>query len=152
MRRLALFALAAAAACATRTAPPPGAAGPVEAVQQLSAALQKGDTGTAWSLLSAKTRAQADELAAQARTAAGSTEPESGRQMLFGSALPQGPADTRLADEKGDVAHVQSGGRTFEVVREDGRWAIALDLRAAGKAPPPSGKGAPAAGDAGTAH
>lgn len=128
----------------SKPAPLPGTAGPLEAVQALSAALQKGDTATAWSLLSSKTRAQADELAAQARRAAASTEPESGRQMLFGSALPQGPAEARVADEKGDLAHVQSGGKTFEVVREEGRWVIALDLRGAAGAAGPGQADAPA--------
>ena len=118
-----------AAAC-TPVAPPPGAAGPLEAVQAFSAALQKGDAATAWSLLSTATRAAADQQAAAARRSNGTAEPESGRQMLFGSALPQGTLEAKLLDEKGDEAHVAAGSRRFRVVREGERWHLELDLEA----------------------
>src|SRR5947199_5239546 len=76
--------LAALCAC-TSPQPPPGSAGPAEAVQDLAAALQKGDTATAWSLLSTRTQRDADAVAARApgRADAGA---ESGRAMLFTSA------------------------------------------------------------------
>ena len=57
--------LAALCAC-TSPQPPPGSAGPAEAVQDLAAALQKGDTATAWSLLSTRTQKDADAVAARA--------------------------------------------------------------------------------------
>jgi hypothetical protein len=115
-------------ACTAPAAPPPGAAGPLEAVQELSGALQRGDTATAWSLLSADTQKRADELAAAARAAAGDAGPESGRQMLFSSALPAGNTDARLVEQKGDTARVSASGREYRVVREGGRWRVALDL------------------------
>ena len=127
--RLALALLLLSAAC-TPPAPPPGAAGPLEAVQNFSAALQKGDAATAWSLLSARTRALADEQAAAARKATGAVEPETGRQMLFSSALPQGSIEAKLLDEKGDEAHVAVGPRRYRVVREQDRWHVELDLAA----------------------
>jgi hypothetical protein len=126
--RIALALVAASLACTAPAAPPPGAAGPLEAVQELSGALQRGDTATAWSLLSAETQKRADELAAAARAAGGDAGPESGRQMLFSSALPAGKADARLVDQKGDVARVSASGREYRVVREAGRWRVELDL------------------------
>ena len=115
------------AAC-TPPGPPPGAAGPLEAVQSFSAAAQKGDTATAWSLLSVRTRAAADAQAAAAGKQTGKAEPESGRQMLFGSALPQGKLEAKLLDEKGDEAHVALGAKRYRVVRENDRWHVDLDL------------------------
>ncbi|MGE5048126.1 MAG: hypothetical protein ACM3PC_06135, partial [Deltaproteobacteria bacterium] len=61
--------LAALTACTVPAQPPPGSAGPAEAVQDLAAALQKGDAATGWSLLSTRTQKQADDLAAKARAA-----------------------------------------------------------------------------------
>jgi len=128
MRRLVLLALC---ACAMPQ-PPPGSAGPAEAVQDLAAALQKGDAATAWSLLSTRTQKQADAIAAQARSAAGDAGPESGRAMLFASALPGSAVEARVVSQTGDSAEVQTGGDggtgTWRVVREGGRWRVDLDL------------------------
>jgi hypothetical protein len=120
------------AACTTPQ-PPPGAAGPAEAVQELAAAMQKGDSATAWALLSTRSQAQADAIAAQARVAAGDAGPENGRQMLFQSALPGRPVEARVISQSGDAAEVQTvedGGvsRTWHVVREGGRWRVDLEL------------------------
>jgi hypothetical protein len=104
------------AAC-TAPPPPPGAAGPAEAVQALADALRKGDTAAAWSLLSKRTRAQADALAAAAR----------GRAVR-----------ARELSQSGDSAEVQTTeetdagaavARTWRVVREEGRWRVDLDLQ-----------------------
>ena len=128
MRRLVVLALC---ACAMPQ-PPPGSAGPAEAVRDLAAALQKGDAATAWSLLSARTQKEADAVAAQARKAAGDGGPESGRAMLFASALPGGAVEPRVVSQSGDSAEVQAGGdggtRVYRVVREGGRWRVDLDL------------------------
>jgi hypothetical protein len=127
-----LLVLLALCACARSPEPPPGAAGPVEAVQELSEALRKGDTGTAWSLLSQRTRDQADKLAAVAR-AHSDAGPESGREMLFSSAL-QGRAlearDLSITGDSADVQTFEDGGppRIWRVVREGGRWRVELSL------------------------
>lgn len=124
--------LLALAACTVPSQPPPGSAGPVEAVQDLAAALQKGDAATAWSLLSSRTQKEADAIAARARAAAHDAGPESGRAMLFGSALPAGPVEGRVVSQTGDSAEVQTGGdggtRVYRVLREGGRWRVDLDL------------------------
>jgi hypothetical protein len=115
-------------ACAQK-APPPGAAGPAEAVQDFAAAIQRGDTSTAWALLSSRTQAEADRIAKAARPDGGD-----GRAMLFASALPQGNIDVGNVRENGDSAEVQTsaadGGaaHAFHVVRETGRWRIDLPL------------------------
>jgi hypothetical protein len=134
MRRAALFLCLFACKPA---APPPGAAGPVEAVQEFAAALQRGDAAAAYALLSSRTQRQADQIAARARAAAGDAGgvPESGRQMLFGSALPEGKVEVREVSRQGDVAQVQvvdkSGhARNYRVVREGGVWKVDLDLPA----------------------
>ena len=111
--------------------PPPGSAGPAEAVQEFASAVQKGDAATAWSLLSTRTQQEADAIAARARAKAADGKPESGRAMLFGSALPGRPLEARIVSQSGDVAEVrtnQDGGRVYRVVREGGRWRIDLDL------------------------
>ncbi|HYY51516.1 MAG TPA: hypothetical protein VE755_01530, partial [Myxococcales bacterium] len=51
----------------TSPQPPPGSAGPAEAVQDLATALQKGDSATAWSLLSTRTQKEAEAVAARTR-------------------------------------------------------------------------------------
>ncbi|GAC1342071.1 MAG: hypothetical protein NVSMB23_14430 [Myxococcales bacterium] len=119
-------------ACA-RPPPPAGAAGPAEAVRDLSAALARGDAEAAWSLLSARTQQQADALARAARAAAPGRGPESGRQMLFGSALPAGTVVARRTSGQGDTAEVETsidGGPsgTFHAVRENGAWKVDLLL------------------------
>jgi hypothetical protein len=122
-------------ACAS-PAPPPGAAGPVEAAQQFAAALQRGDAAGAYALLSSRTQREADRLAARARAAAGDAggAPESGRQMLLGSALPQGKVEVREVARQGpDAATVEvvdqaHGTRLYRVVREGGVWKLDLDL------------------------
>ncbi|HZX94098.1 MAG TPA: hypothetical protein VFE90_06250 [Myxococcales bacterium] len=124
--------LAALTACTTPAQPPPGTAGPAEAVRDLAAALQKGDAATAWSLLSTRTQKEADELAAKARAQAGDAGPDSGRAMLFGSAIPAAATQTRVVSQSGDSAEVQAGedggGRVYRVVREGGVWRVDLDL------------------------
>jgi hypothetical protein len=117
------------AGCPRQQAPPAGAAGPAEAVQDFAAAIQRGDTATAWALLSTRTQQQANQLAAAARPDAGD-----GRAMLFGSALPAGPVTVRQSQQSGDSAEVQTAtadggtGRAFHVVREGERWRVDLDL------------------------
>jgi hypothetical protein len=118
----------------TAPARPPAAAGPVEAAQEFSAALQRGDTGAAWGLVSSRAQREADQLAAKARAAAGGTTPESGRQMLMSSALPQGKVKVReLGRDSPDSARVEvtspSGQpREFRMVREGQSWKVDLDL------------------------
>jgi len=117
-------------ACASPQ-PPPGAAGPAEAVKEFANAVQKGDAATAWSLLSSRTQQGADAIAARARQASGDGKPESGRAMLFGSALPGKAIEARVVAQEGDAAQVRTnedGGRTYRVVREGDRWRIDLDL------------------------
>ena len=135
MRRAALFLCL--FACKAET-PPPGAAGPVEAVQEFASAIQRGDAAAAYALLSSRTQRQADEIAARARAGAADAAgvPESGRQMLFGSALPQGKIEVREVSREGDVAQVKvvdqaHRERAFRVVRERDVWKIDLDLSAA---------------------
>jgi hypothetical protein len=121
--------------CTSPSAPPPGAAGPVEAAQEFAAALQRGDAATAYGLLSARTQREADQVAAKARAAGGDAGgvPASGRQMLFASALPQGKVDVREVARQGDVAQVEvvdaaHRSRTYRVVREGNLWKLDLDL------------------------
>jgi len=135
-KKIIFFIFLAAAAC-TAPPPPPGSAGPVEAVREFADAVHKGDTATAWSLLTSRAQREADRLAAAARDATDGG-PDSGRQMLFTSALPGRAIEPRLAAESGDSAEVQTsdgrssgdGGvsRTWHLVREGGRWRIDLDL------------------------
>jgi hypothetical protein len=122
--------LAALLACSSPQ-PPPGSAGPAEAVQDLAAALQKGDSPTAWSLLSTKTQREAEAVAARARGVA-DAGPESGRAMLFTSALPGRAIEAHVVSQAGDSAEVRTaddgGGRVYRVVREGGRWRVDLEL------------------------
>ena len=120
------------AACTLQSREPPaGEAGPVEAVQGLADALRKGDAATAWTLLSLRTQHEADALAAKVRGVS-DAGPESGRQMLFTSALPAPPFTARQLSLSGDSAEVQTasdaGTRTWRVVRESGRWRVDLGL------------------------
>ena len=131
-RKKIIFFLVGVAAC-TAPPPPPGSAGPAEAVQEFSAALQRGDTATAWSLLSANAQRQAEAQASAARAAAGDGGPDSGRTMLFSSALPGRAVEARLVSQSGDSAEVQTaedGGptRSWRIQRENGRWRVDLKL------------------------
>jgi len=126
-----LLAILVLVAC-TPPQPPPGSAGPAEAVQDFVAALQKGDAATAWSLLSSRTQKEADAAAGRARAFAGDAGPASGRAMLFASALPGRPVEARVVSQTGDSAEVQvaddAGVKLHRVVREGGRWRVDLDL------------------------
>ena len=137
MRRSALL-LTCVLACSSRSAPPPGAAGPVEAAQEFASALQRGDAASASALLSTRTQRAADQIAAKARAegAGASGVPDTGRQMLFGSALPQGKVEVREIARQGDVAQVEvidanHQARTYRLVRENDVWKIDLDLTGA---------------------
>ena len=128
-----LASLACTAGC-REPAPPPGAAGPVEAVRGFAAALGKGDTASAWALLSARTQREADAIASAVR-AASDAGPASGRQMLFSSALPQGKVTAREISRKSDAAEIavtDPAGRTqtYRAVRDGDLWKIDLDLKA----------------------
>jgi len=116
----------------TAPQPPPGSAGPAEAVQDFAAALQKGDAATAWSLLSSRTQKEADAAAARARAFVGDAGPANGRAMLFASALPGRPVEARVVSQTGDSAEVQTaddaGVQVYRVVREGDRWRVDLDL------------------------
>jgi hypothetical protein len=116
----------------TAPQPPPGSAGPAEAVQDFAAALQKGDAATAWSLLSSRTQKEADAAAARARAFAGDAGPVNGRAMLFASALPGRHVEARVVSQTGDSAEVQTaddaGVQVYRVVREGDRWRVDLDL------------------------
>jgi hypothetical protein len=129
--------LAALLCACTSSAPPPGAAGPVETAQDFAAAIQRGDGAAAYALLSTRTRKEADEIAARARAAAGDagTAPASGRQMLLASALPQGKVEVRRISQEPTSAVVEvvdSSGdaRRYRAVRENGVWRLDLDLLA----------------------
>ena len=102
-------------------------------MQAFADALRTGETQAAWSLLSARTRAEADRLAAAAQ-AVSDAGPSSGKQMLFGSALPQGLVEARQLSLAGDSAEVQTGTKplvqVFHVVREGGVWRVDLPLTA----------------------
>jgi hypothetical protein len=105
-------------------APPPGSAGPREAVQDFANALQKQDAAAAWALLSSKTQAEANKLAPNGE----------GRAMLFTSALTQGPLVVAGVQQSGDSAEVRTtapdGGAAanYRAVREGDRWRVDLDL------------------------
>ena len=125
MKWLALLLLA---ACAPK-APPPGAAGPSEAVQEFSAAIHRGDSVAAWGLLSSKTQQQANELSAAAHPDGGD-----GRSMLFAGAIPGGEVTVTQVHPSEGSAEVQTAlpdggaGQTFRAVREGDRWRVDLDL------------------------
>jgi hypothetical protein len=136
MRRTLLYVLL-VLGCTSQSPPPPGAAGPIEAAQEFAAALQRGDAATAYGLLSSRTQREADQIAAKARAAGGDAGgvPASGRQMLFGSALPQGKVEVREVARQGDVAQVEvvdtsHRARSYRVVREGSVWKLDLDLTA----------------------
>ncbi|HWE24823.1 MAG TPA: hypothetical protein VG496_12875 [Myxococcales bacterium] len=125
--------------CSSPSAPPPGAAGPVEAVQEFAAALERGDAAAAYGLLSSRTQREADQIAARARTSAAGASgiPESGRQMLFGSALPSGKVEVREVSRQGDTAQVEvvdsaHHARTYRVIRDKDVWKVDLDLSSSG--------------------
>lgn len=120
-------------ACARTPPPAPGAAGPTEAVQAFSAAIQRGDAAVAWSLLSAKTQAEADRLAGEARKSAGDAGPQTGRQMLFGSAVPGGKTTAKEVSSDGGAAEVivsdaPGSEHRFRTVREGSGWKVELEL------------------------
>ena len=122
--------VAALCACSSPQ-PPPGSAWPAEAVQDLAAALQKGDSATAWSLLSTRTQKEADAAAARARGIADAGA-DSGRAMLFTSALPGRAVEAHVVSQAGDSAEVRTaddgGGGVYRVVREAGRWRVDLEM------------------------
>jgi hypothetical protein len=140
LMRLFFLLLLAVAAC-TPTAPPAGAAGPVEAAKEFAAAVQRGDAAAASHLLSAQTLRVADAAAARARAFAGDAGvvPASGRQMLFSSALPKGKVSVRKIHQRSDddatvEVKDEAGHETqFRMVREAGSWKVDLssgqDLR-----------------------
>ena len=99
--------------------------------------MQRSDAATAYGLLSARTQREADQVAAKARAVGGDAGgvPASGRQMLFGSALPQGKVEIREVARQGDVAQVEvvdanHRARMYRVVREGSVWKVDLDLTA----------------------
>jgi len=120
--------LALSVACARP--PPPVSIGPIEAVQAFSAAVSRGDAPAAWELLSARTQAAADAVAADAGLGSGA-----GRRMLFGSAIPGGKVLAREAGHDGGVALVVVTGasgesHTFRTVREGNGYRLDLDVPA----------------------
>jgi hypothetical protein len=128
-KKFIFFLLLGVAACPPAQ-PPPGSAGPAEAVQDFATAVQKGDTATAWSLLSEHTQSEAQRIALAAQPDAGA---EAGRQMLFSSGLPGRPVEVKVLSESGASAEVQTsedGGpsRTWHTVREGGAWRVDLPL------------------------
>ncbi len=134
-RRSFPFALLLSLAACTEKPPEPGSAGPIEAVQSFADALSEGHGAAAWSMLSLRTQQAADALAEKARAASGSQRPESGRQMLFGSALPGSKVTARELSTDGgftevEVTDAQKHTRIYRAVREYGLWKVDLDLGA----------------------
>jgi hypothetical protein len=115
-------------ACAPKQ-PPPGAAGPSEAVEELGRAIQRGDSAGAWALLSTRTQEQANQMAAVAHPDGGD-----GRSMLFAGAIPGGEVKVTQVQSAAGSAEVQTAlpdggaGQTFHVVREGDRFRVDLDL------------------------
>jgi hypothetical protein len=82
-------------------------------------------------LLSSRAQQEADARAARARAASADGKPESGRAMLFGSAIPGRPVQARVLRQSGDSAEVQAkddGARVYRVVREGDRWRVDLEV------------------------
>jgi hypothetical protein len=119
------FALLLAIAACTKAAPPPGSAGPSEAVQDFAAALQRQDPQAAWALLSSKTQADANKMSPTG----------DGRAMLFSSALPGAPLTVASVQQSGDSADVRTAlpdggaGATYRAVSESGRWRVDLEIK-----------------------
>jgi hypothetical protein len=117
------------AGCPKQQPPPPGAAGPSEAVQEFAHAIQRGDSASAWALLSPHTQQQANQLAAEAHPDGGD-----GRAMLFTGAIPGGEVTVTQVRPAADSAEVQTAlpdggpGPVFHVVREGDRFRVDLDL------------------------
>jgi len=124
----------AAASCSAGRAPAPQS-DPAAAADAFAHALQEGDAAAAWALLSARTQADADQLAARARVSADGG-PESGRAMLLSGAFPLGAPVARELWIDGGTAALElstDGGpaQEFRAVREAGAWKIELDLHPA---------------------
>ncbi len=127
---LVLSALVVAGCSAQRAAPT--VQEPVAAAEAFSHALQEGDGVRAWELLSSRTQAAADRLAARARLSPDGG-PDSGRAMLLGGAYPLGATSSRELSSDGGAAEVAislDGGapQTFRAVHEPSGWKIDLDL------------------------
>ena len=78
-------------------------------------------------MLSERTQRRADQLAARLGDAG------TGRQMLFGGAVPGGKITARALSQDGGAAEVavseaDAGARTFRAVREGAGWKVDLDL------------------------
>ncbi len=129
MRVLLCLTLGLLAGCRSSAAPD----SPEAAWRAFVAKLQRGDAKGAYTLLTAGTRAAAEQRSKAISDASQGQVRDEPHWLLFASARPASQGELQVVEQSATRARLLSGTQPVTLLKEDGRWLVDLTPHLAGE-------------------